>query len=528
MVWSASFSPDSKFLATASYHSEDVFIHDVATWSSEVTKVHTGPFGRTTAFSPDGRWLVTTSNDCITLWRAGQYRTPVAVDRTAHGVQSIAFEPGGNTFVTAAGRVLRWDIRSDEGSPTQLEARTESIAADSVLSVPGRNSCLVAAASSMVRLVCGEPFAETLRISATSVAVALSPDGRLVVNQEADGTIAAWQLDGGGDTRRVAVGAAVRSVAAAKDQTWLAAGRKDGSLEVFDTRTWRGREVLRVPGPIEGLEVSADGRWCVVVTSSLFKVLDAETWKELKSEPYPGTLDAVRFAPDGRFLVAIGDKGVLVYGVSEWQKKFEVADDANIVHVAFDGKGSRIAVLTNRSGGGHDSGIHFARVTDLGSGKLLGWEYRTGGSNITHETMLRLIAERHTSQTGGDMALLAESKAWTPLPIRAPEEYPSADRRWVAKMSKSTLQLSRPGRTVPIGGWDQQSGVTGLLFLPQTEPHWLVSAGEDGLLRLWPLTGPDLVAETCARLKGSLTLEAWTKLASSISTSTSTLTCDPG
>ena len=48
-------------LATASYQSDEVFIHDVVTLSPQIVKLHTGRFGRTTAFSPDGRWLVTTS-----------------------------------------------------------------------------------------------------------------------------------------------------------------------------------------------------------------------------------------------------------------------------------------------------------------------------------------------------------------------------------------------------------------------------------------------------------------------------------
>jgi hypothetical protein len=52
-----------------------------------------------------------------------------------------------------------------------------------------------------------------------------------------------------------------------------------------------------------------------------------------------------------------------------------------------------------------------------------------------------------------------------------------------------------------IGEWDQQGDVTDLLFLPEDEPRWLVSASDDGLLRLWPLSSGDLIAEACARLK---------------------------
>jgi WD40 repeat protein len=376
--------------------------------------------------------------------------------------------------------------------------------------------------------MCGEPFAEVLRIFATSVATAISPDGRRLINQESDGTISAWQLDGGGDMRRVNAGAAITSLAVPKRESWLAAGREDGSLEVFDTRTWTGREVLRLPGAIEGLEVSTDGRWCAVATSSLFSVIDTKTWKEEVRYAYPGKLSAVRFAPDQRFLLAVGNEGVHGYSAPGWQKKFEIADDTRVERVAFDDTGARIAVLTRRSGGGHDNGIHFTRVADVASGNVLGWRYGSGNSNITRESMLRLITERHTTETGGDTVLVTASEAWTPLPLEPPEEFASADRRWVAKIVDNRLQLSRPGRNVPISSWDQQSKITGVLFFPEAEPQWLVSAGNDGFLRLWPLNGSDLRSEACSRLKATLAPDAWATLAQSVATPTSTPICDSG
>ena len=78
---------------------------------------------------------------------------------------------------------------------------------------------------------------------------------------------------------------------------------------------------------VDAVPAERFAQW-VAATRTTGPVLDAQTWKRLKSEPYPGTLGAVRFAPNGRVLVAVGDKGVLVYEVSSWQKKFEVADDA--------------------------------------------------------------------------------------------------------------------------------------------------------------------------------------------------------
>ena len=160
---------------------------------------------------------------------------------------------------------------------------------------------------------------------------------------------------------------------------------------------------------------------------------------------------------------------------------------------------------------------------DLGSGEALAWEYTSGGGNISNDRLQELIAAHHISAIGGDTALLAQSTSWLSLPLRTANEFTSADHLWNVGVSGRVLKLSHVPTTRVIGELDQKSAVTDLLFLPENAPRWLVSAGDDGLLRLWPLTAKDLIVEACARLRNIVTPQAWTTLADSNQTSS----CDP-
>ncbi len=529
MVWAASFSPDSKLLATASYHSDEVFVYDAATWNTEPARIRQGQAVRATAISPDNKWLATTSNDGVRLWRLGEYQAAVDEVRTANDARSIAFDPDGDAFITGGNELVRWGIVSDEEGATRLQQQARlAINARTVLPVSWHgDSCFVAAASTAVSLLCGEELREVLRVPVSSVAATISPDGNQLINDEIDGSIAAWPLDGGVDVRRISVGAAVRSIALAKNQSWLAAGTDDGAVVIFDTQTWKPRERLHVPGAVTMLGVSNNGRWLFVSTAGMVGVFDVQTWKEIKNEKYPGVLGAVGFAMEDRLLIAVGDKSIVGLNTVDWDVKFEIAYDGAIDHIAIDPSGSKLAMITAYSGG-HDSGVHLARVVDLGSGKPLGWEYTSGGGSFSNSRMQQLIAGHRSTAVGGDAALVAQSASWPSFPLRKADELVDADQSWSAKVSGRAISLSRSSTSRVIGEWDQKSDVTDELLLPQKAPRWLVSAGDDGLLRLWPLTANDLVSEACTRLKNILTSQAWTKLAESGTTSSCQLETGSG
>jgi WD40 repeat protein len=518
MIWGESFSPDSKLLATASYHSADVMVHDIGTAKSELVAGSTnrGTTVRAAAISPDGRWLVAASNQRVRLWRTGNYQSPATEVRTAGDVLSIAFEPDGDAFVTAGAELVRWGIVAEDDSPVQLQPKAQlAIEAHTVRPVQWRNrTCLVAATSSAIHLICGEQLTEVLRIPTPSAAATVSLDGQRLVNEQVDGTLAAWQLDGGLEVQRIAVGAAVRSIALALDRSWLAAGSDDGSVTVFDTGTWQQRQRLHVPEAVKQLTRSTDGRLLLINTTASFHVVDTTTWQELSAQNYRGTLASVAFTPEQRLLIAIGDHSVMGFSSSDWRKQFEVDHDGSIERVTIDATASRIATTTHYAGG-HDSGVQLARVTDLASGKRLAWAYTSGGGSFSQQRMQELIAEHRSTASGGDAALLAQAESWPSIPVSIPFSPKAMATAWSAEASGNVITATHAPTRRVIGEWNQQGDATALLFLPEDEPRWLVSASDDGLLRLWPLTSADLIAEACARLKMILTPQVWAQKCSS-------------
>jgi WD40 repeat protein len=519
MVWSASFSPDSRLLASASYHSDDVMVHDIEAGQSAIAIGTRSSNIRATAISPNGEWLVATSNQRVRLWRVGQYQAPATEVRTADDFTSIAFEPDSDAFVTAGAELVRWSILAQDEQPVQLQQQARlAIKARTVLPVVWRNrTCLVAAASSAVHLLCGERLTEVLRIPTSSVAAAVSRDGQRLVNEEADGTLVAWPTDGGLDVMRIAVETPVRSIALALDQSWIAAGGDDGSVTLFDPSTWKAQQRLHVPEGVKRITRSADGRLLVVSTNNSLHVFDTATWQELKAYNYRGTLATVAFTPGQRLLIAVGDNSVVGFSTSDWHRMFELAHDGSIDRVAIDANASRVATSVQYAGG-HDSGVRLDRVADLASDKQLAWKYSAdGGSSVSQQRMLGLIAEHHTRATGGDLSLLALSQSWASVPVRMPDAPAATTPAWTAAASGNVITVSHSPSARVIGEWDQQGDVTDLLFLPENEPRWLLSAGSDGLLRLWPLTADDLIPEACARLKRILTPQAWTQLANDAS-----------
>jgi WD40 repeat protein len=516
MVWTAAFSPDGRTLVMGSYHSEDVFVYDVATWRTVAKVPHGVNGGFSVAISGDGVWLATASHQALRLWRLGQYRSPIAEARISGLVWSIAFDPDGAALVTAGSQLERWRIVSEGDGRERLEPGGRApIKAHTVIPVASRTgACFAAATSSALHLLCGDAFTEVLRVPIPAAAAAASPDGQHLVTAEPGGTTAAWPLDHGIDARRIPAGAPVRSIATARNHTWFAAGTEGATVVIFDAQTWNERARLPMPAAVERIGVSADGRWLVASGGVAVRVFDSSTWQRVANLEYPGPVTWAGFAPQQQLLVVIAGAEVVVLSPGDWRERFRLAHEGQIQRVAIDPDGARLATVTHWAGG-HDSGVHLARVWDLASHRSLGWEYTSGGGSFSRQKMEELIARHGTSAAGGDMALVGQSSAWPALPLSEANEWASADGAWTVRASGNALTLSSTPAQREIGSWEQGSDITGIGFVPVASPRWLVSAGADGFLRLWPLTAGDLVSEACTRLRAILPAQTWTRLAGS-------------
>ncbi len=558
LVWSASFSPDGKLLATSSYGSRDVLVYDVATWQTKATirgvyreissPQTSGPrlpgadrgadSVFSVAFSPQGEWLATGDGGGVQLLRVGHYDAPAARVSSIGLVRSIAFQPDGLGLITASQRLQAWRIVPGEGSTTRLEADASMpIEAHTVLPISWHGlRCFAAAASDAVHLLCGTSLDEVLRVPVTSAAMAISPDAHWLFNEQRENTLAAWPLDAGPDVHRIRLGAPVRSMAIAEQRGWLAAGMDNGQVAIVGVDPLKERRRLRLPAaPVDKVIVSSDGQWLAIAQGASLHVFDAGNWREVASSTYGKDVAGIAFDAGDRWLVAVTGTTVVVWQPGGWHERRRLEHTGEIGAVSVSPEGRRLATTTHWTT--DDGDVYLTRVFDLASENESGWEYTTGIGISSQQFMRDEAARRQRALVGGDMASVREAvSSWPALEIEEPGEPVSADGGWSVELSESVSRLPvipEPGPDVEgpgapsgsvarlhdtaapnrvIGDFDHGGEITSVRFVPSRAPRWLVTAGEDGTLAVWPIRTADLVHEACGRLRGIFDQKALAKL----------------
>lgn len=211
-IYSVAWSPDGKLLASGSYD-KMVKLWDVAT-GQEVKNLQDhidAVFA--VAFSPDGKHLASGSQDrSVKIWDIASGQRLYTLGDATDGLTSIAYSPSGKQ-IAAAGydkTIYVWQVGDNDGKLLRSLIADE----DSIL------------------------------------ALAWTPDGKVLVTSSSDGSIRfrdAATLDPIGVTAHQPDW--VEALSISSDGTRLAAGRFNGTLSLFDMKSFK--EVL---GPLTAFE----------------------------------------------------------------------------------------------------------------------------------------------------------------------------------------------------------------------------------------------------------------------------------
>ena len=192
---SASFSPDGKRVVTAS-DDKTARVWDADTGKPVGEPMKHGGVVRSASFSPDGKRVVTASADkTARVWDADTGK-PVGEPMT-HGeaVNSASFSPDGKRVVTASeDKTARvWD--ADTGKPVGEAMAHGGWVSSASFSPDGRRVVTVSPPDNTARVWdadTGKPVGEPMTHGEAVNSASFSPDGKRVVTMSADKTARIW------------------------------------------------------------------------------------------------------------------------------------------------------------------------------------------------------------------------------------------------------------------------------------------------------------------------------------------------
>ncbi|MHB8519231.1 MAG: protein kinase domain-containing protein [Limisphaerales bacterium] len=323
LVNDAEFSPDGRFLVTAS------FDHTARIWDLATGQARTPPLQhlgdvRCAEFSPDGRWVVTASTDhAARVWDAttGQPVSPEL--RHASEVVHASFSPDGRLVVTASAdhTAQIWNART--GQPFGLPLQHSSEVVWAAFSPDGRR-VVTASWDHTARIwetETGKPIGASLTHQARVRVALFSPDGRHVGTASDDSTARIWDAATGQPlTGPLRHQASVLSIAFSPDGTLFASASKDYSAQVWDAHTGEPLTYRLVHGNrVTRVAFSPDGRWLLTASGDH----TTKIWEARTGEPitwplkHNGGVITAGFSPNGDQVVTAGhDDTVRVWDLS--------------------------------------------------------------------------------------------------------------------------------------------------------------------------------------------------------------------
>ena len=296
------------------------------------------------SFSPDGKYLVTVSNDSAAkLWEleGGQWREKVTLRHSAW-VQSASFSPDGKLLVTVSGVGICkiWRLEDDQWQEKATIEHSDIYLGDVHLSPDGKHLVTVPDRKNTVKIWwhVDDQWQEKATIAHSEREMTnaqFSPDGKHLVSTSVDGSVKIWKLD---------------------DGQWEEKFIIHQRFGVANARfSPDGKHLVMVNLGVSG--VTSDG---FIYCAKLWELVDDQSqekatiqrWQKKATIEHSDIVNDAHFSPDGKHLVTAScDRFVKICGLidGKWQTKVTIWHDKAVINASFSRDG-KFVVTASRDG----------------------------------------------------------------------------------------------------------------------------------------------------------------------------------
>ena len=273
-VQTLAYSPTNPSLIASAGTNGEIKLWDLQNDTVTTLRGHVDQVNAMT-FSPNGRWLVSGSDDyTFRVWDVSQ-RIEIRhlqhiSDRTRSQIKAVAFSPNGRHLATAGVHVKFWDTRNwSEIS--------------------------------------------TLRHDEWIWTVAFSPDGNLIATGDASGQVHVWNVQSQRTVTQLrADPRTVYTVQFSSNARILASAGYKGQIQLWDTQNWGHLGTLRVGATVHTIRFSPDSRLLASTGYEAVNLWGVDTGEKNGTlTSHSGWVKATDFSSDGGALISGGEDGTL-------------------------------------------------------------------------------------------------------------------------------------------------------------------------------------------------------------------------
>jgi WD40 repeat protein len=489
------------------------------------------------AFSPDGKWLVTSGGDAFSAWKLETTMRRPGNERGGEDATSMLDQSGttskviayfGDGLLVGNGAKWRWSLNDIQSAASAQKIRPFP---EGAITAVNRQVSNVAVAFGQEIVIWQEPteqgewgklghiLADARTEGLPSIAFAPVFSDALAYSD--------WLVSAGDQLERVDLrssaalaqtrrSAPIVGLAVSRDGKFLAMTTADGAVEILDSGTLAS--LKREPIPLSGPDVnsmsqvafSGDGRWLAASIDGYVTILSTADWRPVSpwDEGQRPKGDALGFSPDGRWLALVdGDKKTIALTdiAARRTVRFAYGDVIDAVSIRHDGAQFRTRrdprCQRNRSMDGQE------QVWEA-SGREVPPPIPVPLSGVTcdHAAMVEALAPSMPASDpiGSDWTTIRLDRGSSSL-LKSP------DGQWSASIESDINSLRLRAMESPDRpGIGYRAGLVGkMVFSPDS--RWLATGGSDGIVSLWAVGAEPMILQACSRVRQFLSAEEWTK-----------------